>query len=264
MARKRKRTFASFFAQTKWQVAISFVLFLVALVRAYQIHRTGASLPDPHQATYVLASIGAVLGLATSVAFGFVVFLVNQASSRKHDLYFKFKAGLFEFDKFLKEYPAGFTLVSESLALSWKLKSLKMSDFPILDWEERLSEVTEALEELDETTCGDPNLSNKVLGFLVYLEDIVSEIGILCIRQILAGVHVETVIKAFVTLGFLLLSLVLSYLISGAIPSAIIGALPVLFATMAALILFEIGWYLHREADELLDFVQKDGASNGA
>ncbi len=90
---------------------------------------------------------------------------------------------------------------------------MRITDFPILDWEERLAEATEALEELDQDTCGDPNLSNKVLGFLVYLEDIVSEIGILCIRQILAPIHVGTVIKAFVTLGFLLLSLVLSYLL---------------------------------------------------
>ncbi len=93
MAKKGKRTVASFFAQTGWQVAIAFVLFLAALVRAYQIHRAGTSLPDPRQATYVLASIGAVLGLATSVAFGFVVFIVNQANSRKHDLYFRFKTG---------------------------------------------------------------------------------------------------------------------------------------------------------------------------
>jgi hypothetical protein len=264
MAKKEKRTVASFFAQTGWQVAIAFALFLAALVRAHQIHRAGASLPDPRQATYVLASIGAVLGLATSVAFGFVVFIVNQANSRKHDLYFRFKTGLFEFDKFLKEYPEKIILVGKCLELSWRLKSLRITDFPILDWEERLYEATEALEELDENFGGDPNLSNKVLGFLVYLEDIVSEIGILCIRQILAGLHVGTVIKAFVTLGFLLLSLVLSYLFSGSIASAIIGALPVLFATMAALILFEIGWYLYREADELLDFVQKDSDCNGA
>src|SRR5947208_2000909 len=134
MSEKRKRTVVSFLAQTKWQVAISFALFVVALVRAYQLHRAGNALSDPRQATYVLASIGAVLGLATSVAFGFVVFFVNQANTRKHDLYFKFKAGLFEFDKFLKEYPAGIIPVSQSLALSWKLKFLKMSDFPILDW----------------------------------------------------------------------------------------------------------------------------------
>lgn len=262
MREKRKRTVASFFAQTEWQVAIALALFLAALVRAYQIHRTGASPLDPRQATYVLASIGAVLGLATSVAFGFVIFFVNQANSRKHDLYFKFKAGLFDFDKFLKEYPARISLVSECSELSWRLKSLKMSDFPVLDWADRLIGVTEELEAADETGCEDPNLSNKVLGFLVYLEDIVSEIGVLCIRQLVAGNHVRTVIKAFVTLALLLLSLVLSYLLSGAIASAVTSALPVLFATMAALILFEIGWYLHREADELLDFVEKD--DNGA
>jgi hypothetical protein len=142
MREKRKRTVTSFFAQTKWQVGISFALFLVALLRAYLVHRAGASLPDPRQATYVLASIGAVLGLATSVAFGFVVFFVNHANSRKHDLYFKFKAALFDFDGFLKEYPASNLLVSESLALSWQLKFLKMSDFPILDWTDHLVRVT--------------------------------------------------------------------------------------------------------------------------
>lgn len=243
---------------------MSFALFLAALVRTYHIHRAGDSPPDPRQATYVLASIGAVLGLATSVAFGFVVFFVNQANSRKHDLYFKFKTGLFDFDKFLKEYPARITLVSNCLELSWELKSLKMSDFPILDWEDLLIGVTDELETVDEASCEDSNLSNKVLGFLVYFEDIVSEIGMICIRQIVAGVHVRTVTKAFVTLGLLLFSLVLSYLLSGEVASAIISALPVLFATMAALILFEIGWYLHREADQLLDFVEKDGEDNGA
>jgi hypothetical protein len=262
MREKRKRTVASFFAQIEWQVAIAFALFLAALAGTYWIHRAGAGLPDPRQATYVLASIGAVLGLATSVAFGFVVFFLNHANSRKHDLYFKFKAGLFDFDKFLKEYPAGNVVVSESLALSWQLKFLKMSDFPILDWLERLAKVTDAVGAPVKINCGDPNVSNKVLGVLGCLEEIVHEIGILCVRQIVAGVHVQTVIKAFVTLGLLLLSLVLSNLLSGAIASAVASALPVLFATMAALILFEIGWYLHREADELLDFVEKDGNDN--
>jgi hypothetical protein len=137
-----------------------------------------------------------------------------------------------------------------------------MSDFPILDWLERLAKVTDAVGAPVKINCGDPNVSNKVLGVLGCLEEIVHEIGILCVRQIVAGVHVQTVIKAFVTLGLLLLSLVLSNLLSGAIASAVASALPVLFATMAALILFEIGWYLHREADELLDFVEKDGNDN--
>lgn len=257
MVRKPNRPVASFFAQINWQVSISAVLFLVAFLRTYKINRSGASPADPRQAIYALASIGAVLGLATSVAFSFVVFFVNQSNSMKHDLYFKFKTGLFEFDKFLIEYPARIMLVSECFELSWRLKSLKMVDFPILNWADRLIGVTKALEAAEEASSEDPNLSNKVLGFLVHLEDICSEIGTLCIRQMVAGIHVQTVIKAFVTLGLLLLSLVLSYLLSGTIALSIINALPVLFATMAALILFEIGWYLHREVDELLDFVEK-------
>lgn len=245
------------FARTDWQIFIASTLCVGALIyRLYEQQLLQAEF-DVKATIQTLGSIGSILALATSISFGFVVFFVNQTNSRKHDLFYKLKTSLFDFDRFLKDYPHSQLIVSEAQAISWQLKFVNLNDFPLMDWADRIA----GLNSYFDKDCDyeeDPNLNNKILGYLGYFEEIISEIGLMCIRQVIAGIYVKTVIKAFILIGLLLLVLMVSYLNLGRIPNLISSVMPVFFATFACLIFSELGWYLYRESNEMISFTRHE------
>ena len=243
-------------ARAKWQFFISIGLAISVLLYRVGWQDVLHQSHDLKLTAVFLASIGSILALGASVSFGFLVFFLNQTNSRKHDLFYKFKGALFDFDSFLKGLPSNSPVVQESLSLSWKLKFVKFDEFPMRDWEDRLSSLVPHLKSNDDNQ-DDPNLSNKILGYLGYLEEIVSEIGLMCIRQIIAGVYVNIVIKAFSLIALVLLTLIITYLDLGPHVNLVIGVTPVFFGVLACLLFVEIGWYLYRETDELLVFVDR-------
>lgn len=257
---------------TPVQMGVSGTLF--AAVCGFYIGRasSGDGVFDLKSTVALLTSIATVTALVTTVSFALVVFTLNQVNSRKHDLYFRFKTNLFEFDKFLKDYSPKVPIINEAMALSWDAKFIKIDDFPLRGgWDARLAKWVAAMDEwdieeamLDEGECApagheDPNLVNRILGFLGYLEDVANEIGIMCIRQIRAGHFIVLVTKALLMLGLLLVTLVVSYeaaSVSMLVPA--IAATPVFFVAFAVLLLLEIVHRLHREDRENLSFVMWD------
>lgn len=249
----------SIFARLGWQIfittssSVGVLIYRISFQRNYTIF-------DIKTTILTLGSIGSILALATSISFAFVVFVANQINSRKHDLFYKFKSILFEFDRFLSNYPTCQDIVQDAQALSWKLKFIRSDDFPLQDWDARIAFLTPYFDK----NCDyedDPNLPNKILGYLGYLEEIVSEIGVMCIRQIIAGVFITTVIKAFILIGLLLFVLMISYLDIGVIPNLVCSIMPVFFAIFACLIFSELGWYLYRESNEMISFTRHDDDS---
>ncbi|HTG06152.1 MAG TPA: hypothetical protein VK635_19125 [Bradyrhizobium sp.] len=204
------------------------------------------------------------------MSFALVVFTLNQLNTRKHDLYFRFKTCLFEFDKFLKDYSAKDAIIHEALALSWDLKFLKIDDFPLMNWKDRLTPWVGVMNDWnypEEQARGsesnppendDPNLVNRILGFLGYLEIIVNEIGVMCVGQIRAGRLTALVMKALVVLALLLVVLVVCYETGLPWLWPALVATPVFFISFAVFMLFEIAYFLHREDRENLSFVAWD------
>ncbi len=249
--------FFSILVRISWQISIATTLCLGALIYRLYSQQFSSIHIDIRATTLTLGSIGSILALATSISFAFVVFFVNQTNSRKHDLFYKFKSSLFDFDRFLKDYPDSEDLINEAQALSWHLKFVKLDDFPLQDWDDKIMSLAQYLDE-DCDYEDDPNLKNKVIGYLGYFEDIVNEIGVMCIRQVIAGIFVKTVIKAFFIIGLLLIFMMVSYLDLGLIPNLISSVMPVFFATFACLIFTELGWYLYRESNEMISFTRHD------
>jgi len=248
----------SILSRLGWQIFISSSLFLGALLNRLFLQQSIDVSIDIKNTTLALGSIGSILALATSVSFAFVVFSINQLNSRKHDLFYKFKTVLFDFDQFLKEYPATEDLIAESQALSWKLKFIRLNEFPLENWDEILTDLNLYLDE-EYNYEEDPNLKNKILGYLGYVEEIISEIGMTCIAQVIAGIYIKIVIKAFSLIGLLLLVFVFSYLNLGSVQNLIASVTPVFFATFACLLFVEIGWYLWREYKNIISFTRNDG-----
>jgi hypothetical protein len=259
-------------ASTPVQIAIAGALY--AAVCGYHIGRASAGgvTFDTKATAALLTSIATVTALVTTVSFALVVFTLNQVNSRKNDLYFRFKTNLFEFDKFLKDYSPRIPIINEAMALSWEAKFIKIDDFPLMSgWDDRLARWVDAMDAWHEEEVNlrdtepppvgheDPNLVNRILGFLGYLEDVANEIGIMCIRQILAGRFIYLVTKALAILALLLVTLVICYE-AAAIPllAPAIVATPVFFVAFAVLMLLEIAYRLYREDRENLSFVMWD------
>lgn len=118
-------------SRLKWQILIASSLFLVALINRLFLQQATDVSVDIRTTTSALGSIGSILALATSVSFAFVVFAMNQANNRKHDLFYKLKAILFDFDRFLKDYSSTEDLIIASQALSWRMKLIKLNEFPL-------------------------------------------------------------------------------------------------------------------------------------
>jgi len=246
---------AATFSDGVWQAFVSAGLFAICALLAYlhpELSASPSSGPVP-----VLVYIGAMLALAASASFGFVIYLLNHANNRRNDLYLKFKSGLFEFDRFLKDYPSTVGLVRDCQELSWELKKLRSDDFPLLKWEELLADLGEYWNRETPAHLDDPNLEHKVLGYLSYLEELVSEIGLMCIRQIIVGVYTNTVRKAFALLACLVITAVVTAGWGGLAPTWLINSVPVFFGSFVALILHEVSWSIHREGEENLDFVER-------
>jgi hypothetical protein len=266
-ARELTMTVLSRLARAPVQLIISATLF--AAICGYQYGRAspGNISFDTKATASLLTSIATVTALVTTVTFALMVFTLNQVNSRKHDLFFRFKNHLFEFDKFLKDYSATDDLINDALALSYDLKSVKIDEFPLMDWDDRIEGWVSAMEEWNERKAmihtdqatwvanDDPHLVHRILGFLSHLEDIVSEIGMMCLRQIFAGIFIKLVTKALVVLAGLLVTLVICYEVTlpWLVPALV--ATPVFFVTMAVFMLLEFAYYLHREDRENLSFV---------
>jgi hypothetical protein len=168
----------------------------------------------------------------------------------------------------LKDYSPRIPIINEAMALSWDAKFIGLNDFPLMhSWDDRLAKWVTAMDAWDAEEVNrnagepvplgheDPNLVNRILGFLGYLEDVANEIGIMCIRQITAGRFINLVTKALVVLALLLVALVVSVKVdTSALAPAIVSA-PVFFVALSALMLLEIAYHLHREDRENLSFV---------
>ena len=126
----------------------------------------------------------------------------------------------------------------------------------------RLEDLVPELRDKRGAFDDDPNLENKILAYLTYLEALVSEIGLMCIRQIIVGVYSDIVRKVFSVLAGLVAILLLAYVnVSGAIKLLIYGA-PVFFGIFILLLFLELARHVHQEAQELLDFVESEERSD--
>jgi len=256
MRKKYLTQLLSALSRSRWQFFIA-----VSLVIAYLINGQGSYSPDENERRHLLifmAMLGSMLALMTSLSFGFLIQFMNATNNRKHDLFAKLKTELFNFDSFLKDYPSHLPIINECLSFSWELKKIKFDEFPISDWDERLASLEPHIGESRGAYENDRNLENKILGYLVIMEEIVSEIGLMCIKQIISSIHTERVIKGFVCLAGVLVSSLVTFYVSSDNALFLLSSVPIFFSVMILLYILELGWNLKRESDEELIFVEKE------
>jgi len=211
--------------------------------------------------TIILTSIASILALITSITFAFVMSNMNTSNTRVENLSIEYKNFLFKMDNYLESLPSNISAVEEARIISYNLKSLKNDDIPLDDWDERLDSFLKALDKTEEFK-DDSNLGNKILEYLGHIEYLISEIGILRIRQMTTGLFIKTLFKGFILLSLMIMSILFLLVYHQDIKSSIMVVFPILFGVLTSLLILEIGWWIKREEDEMMSFIEDEEAPN--
>ena len=185
-----------------------------------------------------------------------MLFHLSQTNTRKYDLYHKFVAGLFAYDKAIKEHASEHDdVVHKARSISFELKKLRLTDFPMDDgyWGNTLDPLLDDIREPSDD-AEENNVACEILEHLSHLEYIANEIAIMCIKQIIAGIYIDIVVKAFATIAILILTIVANQIDFGVTTAKVLSFSPVLFGVLACLYILEIGLWLKREGKEMIDF----------
>lgn len=243
-------------SKSRWQLIIAISLSIAYLLGGQYLLPLDEN--GKRQLMIFMAMLGSILALITSLSFGFLIQYMNTTNNRKHDLFTKLKSGLFNFDLFLKDYPQNLPIIYESESFSWELKSIRFEELPIVDWDERLEELRPHIEESRGAYEEDRNLENKILGYLVIIEEIISDIGLMCIKQIIFDIHVKRVIKGFLCLAGVLATTVITFYTRSESFLYFLSTAPIFFSIMVLLYILELGTQLKRESAEELIFIESN------
>lgn len=263
MRKKFSTKLLSRLSRTRLQLTISILVSLGAGIISYFANPYApiSELQNPSQAVSVIGVIGTILAVASSASFGYLLYYMSDTNNRKAEAYRRLQDDLNDLDAFLRSSSRKLPLIIKAQSIVSELRALRLSDYSALrntDWEDYLEPILGELkgEEGPESLRA---LENELLIRLADCEDAMGEISIMSIKQIIAQVHSRAVIKSFMLLAVLMISAVaLYYLPNTREMRVFISTVPIFFATFSSLIFVEVSWTLHREADELLDFVERD------
>jgi hypothetical protein len=262
--RKRKKSGADVRAGTRllaflsgayWQALIAALITAATLLL---FHRLGTSKAFPLQITLsdyltLLGLVGAILALASSIAFGFLLYFISDATNRKFEAYSRLQDSLKDLSSFLNDAAPNTKLATLGRRFSLDLRALRLTDFPLMDWDERIEHIVRECTAAEKRS---PSVSDELMVHLAQCEELVSTIGIMSIKQIVARVEAAPFIKSFVVLAAILISGVGGPFIMQASPT--VGmAIPVFFCVLTSLVFVEIAWKVYRETNELLDFIEQ-------
>ena len=120
--------------------------------------------------------------------------------------------------------------------------------------------ICDLLDKRETKDGDDPFFAKRIYDFLAYAESIWAAINMACIRQVIAGNYINLVTKALWIIGLLIPVLLLAYLCPNSDLAPALFASPILFGAGATMLLFEVGYWLHREhRNDLSDFVDFGG-----
>ena len=209
----------------------------------------------------ILTSIASILALITSITFAFVMSNMNTSNNKVESLFIEFKNFLFKTDDFLEPFSSNISIVEEARIISYNLKQIENDDIPLDDWDERLEAFILALDKKDEFE-GNPNLGEKILEYLGHLEYLLNEIGILRINQIITGTFIQTLFKGFVLLSLMIISVLFLLVYHQDIEVSLMVVFPIFFGTLTSLLILEIGWWIKRQEDEMMSFIEDEETPN--
>ena len=218
---------------------------------------SGVDLESLDRSTFItsLSAIASITALFCSLSISWILFVSQQNKSERVATYDLLKGRLFEVHRWLLEQPE--TDDREiCLSFAYELSKHDMSDLPQTDYGDEYRAYTEAL-----VTGLDSDDANRRIFFhtsathFIYIEQLLSRIGIISIRQIISRVFIDTLAKGISLVGLAVLVLVVStFWYSNTVrPFLVLAASFV--GIGAVLLLIEIWVDLRRNSNEELDFI---------
>lgn len=225
---------------------------------------SGVDLASLDRSTFMtyLSAVASILALFCSLSIAWVLFISQQNKSERVATYDLLKARLSQTQQWLLEQP-----ISEDrelcLSLVYKLNTHDMSDLPQNDLGD---EYRAYLTALDEAFSGEDFNRQRFysisVGHFAYIEQLLSRIDLVSIRQIITKVFLDTLAKgiALVVLALLVLIAASMWYSEAVKPWLVLSA--AFIAVGAALLLIEIAVDIRRHYNEELDFIETANESS--
>lgn len=240
-------------------------LLVLGVVFGALLKWAGPDLAGLDRATYItfLGALASVLALFCSISMSWVLFVSQQNRAERIAAYDLLKSKLSEAQEWLLDQPA-----SEDrelcLALVFELDKFEMSDLPQTDLGEEYEAYAEALgEALDEEGGPRRRFFQVSVRHFGYIESLLSRIGIISIRQIIARVFIDTLAKGFAVVCLAVLVLTAAsgwYMDHSKLAFVFTGGL---IGVASVQLLIEFFVDILRMYDEELDFIDGGEASEG-
>jgi hypothetical protein len=241
-------------ARWQCQIFLSLVCAVVAGWLGPRIYdRSVAARLDFQAEVTLLGFLASILALTASPMVGHVLGYLQATLSEKTDLYLRFRDTLITFDDFLRMRGGISDLVGEAQSVSWELKKVRLEDFPIMDWDCRLKRLGKMLEKHPSEDVH-ANLPLEIMAYLGYCEELISAIGLACIKQIVVRVLLQPILKMFVVMGCIIMTLIYYCFYFSMAPLQVRLGLPVFFSLATILLLYEVAWYFYRHITENTEF----------
>lgn len=247
--------------QFQWQLGLS--VFVVALlgVCLWKENVMDVDIATLDRSTYttVLAAIASILALFCSISFAFVLFISQSNKTERITAFDHFKARLLAAQQWLLSQPD-----SEDrelcLSLVFELDKLALSDLPQTSYGPEYQKYTSALEQaLDGQDVGRREFFLTSVLYVGYIEQLLSRIGLISIRQIITKRFIDTLAKGVGIICLSIATLIASaiWYADGTRPAfVLVGAFCGVFSIF---LFYEFCYDIYREYDEELDFVGEGG-----
>ncbi|MNR21966.1 hypothetical protein D3C85_1388980 [compost metagenome] len=141
------------------------------------------------------------------------------------------------------------------MAMVYELSMLDLSDLPQTDYGIEYQKYTEALKiSLDDLEKRDFYLSSII--YTGYIEQLLSRIGIISIKQICIKLFIDTLSKGLALIGGMVFLLFLALILFGPNSKMAFISASLFFAFMASLLFIEFSYDIYRHQKEELDFIE--------
>ena len=239
-----------------WQLFISVGVVAIFTMWLGFYEHTHIDISALDRATYMsfVSGLASILALFCSVSFGFVLFQMQSSKSERLSTYAELKSRLYAFHDWLMSLPN--TEDREvCMAMVYELSMLDLSDLPQTDYGIEYQKYTEALKiSLDDLEKRDFYLSSII--YTGYIEQLLSRIGIISIKQICIKLFIDTLSKGLALIGGMVFLLFLALILFGPNSKMAFISASLFFAFMASLLFIEFSYDIYRHQKEELDFIE--------
>ena len=142
------------------------------------------------------------------------------------------------------------------MAMVFELEKLDISDLPQTDYGAEYRAYTEALD----VGLDDPDrlqFYQTSILYSVYIEQLLSRIGVISIKQIITKFFLDTLSKGFAIVAGIIALLFTALFWFRADTKLYFICVTLFFSLMVVLLFMEFAYWMYRQANEELDFIEK-------